>query len=379
MKFQRGLVLFLISISAQGFAAQSEYLHQTNLSARIMGMGGAYTAVADDFNSLYFNPAGLARLEGHEVNLDIQAGATPPVLGFYNSLSGAGNNPTQIQNVLQNNFGSHYSTRVGLGGTWVNAHWGFGIVPLDATVEMDIHGTSGISAGIQAYQDSTIQFGYGFNFNEDKSFSFGVSPKVVYRGYLEKDLSILDFVSSNQIFRPQDVEEGITIDTDIGALYTFKVPDEGWLSFFKYAKPTIGFAVRNAVDEGFRTNLHLYGPQTSANVDAKLGRRYDVGTRFDGPEFWLFKPKLMIDFHDIGDRYASFKKTSHFGAELLWKAFGWLNGSYALGLSEGYLTAGIGAQCWIFKLDLATYSEEIGTADSPKESRRYVVRLSADL
>jgi long-subunit fatty acid transport protein len=37
------------------------------MGARALGMGGAFVAVADDANAIYYNPAGLANVEGHKV------------------------------------------------------------------------------------------------------------------------------------------------------------------------------------------------------------------------------------------------------------------------------------------------------------------------
>jgi hypothetical protein len=370
-----GLVSF-VSVSA--IADQSEYLHQPYISARVQGMGGAFVGLADDYNALFFNPAGLARLESGEINLDLQIGGTPTILNLSSDIGSAGSDPQKLQTALANYYGSHFSATTGLGGTWVRPHWGVSLLPVNLTVEADIHGVGGATAGVQAYQDTLLQFGYAWNITEDRRFSFGIAPKAVYRAYFEKALSILDFSSSTQLFRPQDAEEGITVDADAGFLYTVDVPSGGFFKFLQYAKPQFGFAVRNIADEGFLQNYHLYGAQTSRNVDSKLERRFDVGSKWELPEFWVFKPRFLLDFRDMGTRYANFKKTSHVGGELLWKAFGWLKGGYRLGLSEGYVTAGVSAQLWIFLLDVATYSDDIGTSSAPKESRNYMVRLNAD-
>jgi hypothetical protein len=379
MKILWHLIYFLsVAATSTVFAAQSEYLHDTYISTRVQGMGGAYIGLADDYNALFLNPAGLARLEEGEINLDLQFGATPSILNFANDLTGAGSDPTKLQTVLQSNFGSHFGSRVGLGGTWVRPKFGLAIMPLDLTVQADIRGAAGLTVGVQAYQDTVVQFGYAWNFNESKSFSFGLSPKFVYRAYFEKSLSLLDLATSTTLFRPSDAQEGMTVDADVGFLYTPFVPTEGWFTFLQYAKPQFGFTIQNIADEGFTNDFHWYSSQSSLAVDTRLERRYNVGSKWELPEFWVFKPRFLLDFRDIGTRYASFKKTSHIGGELLWKAFGWLKGGYRLGLSEGYLTAGISAQLWIFALDLATYADEVGTASSPKESRNYMVRLSAD-
>ncbi|RKX27711.1 MAG: hypothetical protein DRP45_00385, partial [Candidatus Zixiibacteriota bacterium] len=61
-----------------------------NVGARAVAMGGAFTGLADDESSLYYNPAGIAALEGrrfiagyHNYFVDLQSG----VVGFIRSLN----------------------------------------------------------------------------------------------------------------------------------------------------------------------------------------------------------------------------------------------------------------------------------------------------
>lgn len=56
-------VLFPMAAVAQEITID----HFAGLGARAMGMGGAYTAVAEDFTALYWNPAGLAQI--HRIEL----------------------------------------------------------------------------------------------------------------------------------------------------------------------------------------------------------------------------------------------------------------------------------------------------------------------
>jgi hypothetical protein len=370
--------IFCLLLSSVTHAAQSEYLHQPVLSTRVMGMGGTFTAVADDYNALFYNAAGLAWREDGQMNFMIQGMLTPEILKFSSDLSGAGSDSTRITNTLSNYFGSHFASRVGLGGIWVRPEWGVAVVPVDLSLEADVHGTAGVTVGVQAYQDTLIQFAKAWGIGEKKNLAIGVAPKVVYRAYFEKDLTVFDLVQSTSLFRPSDAQEGMTFDTDFGVLYRIDPPEQGLFKWFKYAKPTFGFAVRNLLDIGFKTNLHLIDKESSIVTGSRLERRFDLGSKWELPEFWVFKPRVMIDGRDMGSRYASFKKSFHMGAELLWKAFGWLNGGYRVGVSQGYITAGVSLELGIFLLDVATYSEEIGTASSPRESRRYIVRGSLD-
>lgn len=57
MAVRRSLVLVLALVAMVGGAAQA-----ADLGARAMGMGGAYTALANDATAVYWNPAGLAEV-----------------------------------------------------------------------------------------------------------------------------------------------------------------------------------------------------------------------------------------------------------------------------------------------------------------------------
>ncbi len=61
--------LFLIMATASTSRAAS-LMETRGLGARAMGMGGAYTAVADDISATYYNPAGLAQIHGHQATFE---------------------------------------------------------------------------------------------------------------------------------------------------------------------------------------------------------------------------------------------------------------------------------------------------------------------
>ena len=66
------------------------------------------------------------------------------------------------------------------------------------------------------------------------------------------------------------------------------------------------------------------------------------------------------------------------GAELDWFVANWWKGAYRLGINQGYFTGGISMKFIWFQLDVATWADEIGTKDSPKENRRFMVEMSLD-
>lgn len=60
------LVALLVLASQGSWAAETVSFLNIGVGARGLGMGGAYTALADDANALYWNPAGLSKLEKRE-------------------------------------------------------------------------------------------------------------------------------------------------------------------------------------------------------------------------------------------------------------------------------------------------------------------------
>src|SRR5262249_45366426 len=153
----------------------------------------------------------------------------------------------------------------------------------------------------------------------------------------------------------RDANEGLTFDADFGTLWTPNTKERGWF------RPTFAFVARNIVDYGFKQNFHFLDPHSGE--PPKLERRFDFGTKLDLPVFWVFDPHFAFDIRDVGHRNWTWKKGYHVGAELYWKMYNWWKGHWAVGLNQGYWTAGFGARMAIFQIDLASYGEEVGTKD----------------
>lgn len=90
------LAALLVLASPASWAAETASFLDIGVGARALGMGGAYTALADDANSLYWNPGGLAKLEKREftashaemyesTRLDFMAYAHPTSQGTFSA------------------------------------------------------------------------------------------------------------------------------------------------------------------------------------------------------------------------------------------------------------------------------------------------------
>lgn len=370
---------FLLSPSTSQGAIKDFRIYQQYQSVRAMGMGNAFTAVSDDYACLFYNPAGLARIEEGQLNLSIGASIDTKFPGFYSDLNKASssNNAQQIADFLSGNFGNAYSARASLlHAVWVRPHWGIALLPVELNLDMSIHQTGGAAVDLIAHQDTTLAYGRGWDvwwFGKDQRMSLGVVGKAIYRGYFNKALLASDLALDSNILSGKDANEGFTADADFGLLWTPTITKSSW---WRFAKPSVGIVLRNIADYGFKTNFHLID-KNSGEAD-KLGRRLDIGTKVDLPDWWIWRTRLAADMKDIGHENFTFKKGSHIGAEFLWKVKSWWQGGWRVGLNQGYFTAGLTATLGVFTLDLVTYGDELGPSDAPKSIRNYGLKASLD-
>ncbi len=371
-------IQFPAEVSANVEQLKDYSIHQHYRSARALGMGGAFTAVADDYSSLFYNPAGLARLKEAEINLGLSGELDVKFFDLLKDIETASKNGSvaAMLELLESNYGNHYSARVPtVNAIWARPNWAFAFIPFDLNLELEVRQLAAATLSVIATQDSTLAYGRGWDVKwfPDHHISMGITGKAIYRGYFNRAFLATDLVLDSDLLRPEDATEGLTVDFDWGMLWTPKVGDESWL---RLAKPTVGFNVRNVLDYGFKTNLHLLHAQSTQ--PSRLGRRLDVGTVVELPDWWIWKTRGMFDIRDIGHENWSVRKGLHVGVEFLWKVASWWQGGWRAGVNQGYFTAGFTGEVGLFKLDLVTTAEEVGTSDTPKANRRYMAKLSLD-
>lgn len=391
--FRRGSLLFTgLMTLLTGPLVQAESIsttiHHQYQAPRPLGMGDAFVAVANDYSAIFYNPAGLARREDGQINLSLDVAGTPGAKSFYDEykdIEQSGKSDTDKQTayleLIEKHYGDVYSVRTApLQGVWVRPNWGVAFIPMDVSVEMAMHKQVGPAINATVYADTTLGVGYGDDLHwfDHGRLSWGVTGKFVNRGFYSRPIAATDLASKSEIVRKEDLLEGYTVDADVGVLWTPEIPDEGMWSVIRLARPTFGAVVRNVGEVGFGQTMKLLNKDKQNGTPEKLYRVVDLGTRWEYPSMWIFGGRGVLDIRDLNHPDFTWRKGIHLGFEFDWTVATWWKGQYRVGLSQGFWTAGLSAELGIFNIDLVSYADDVGTKNTPVESRVYATRLNLD-
>ncbi len=169
-----------IATDNTAFGGSSAEFLQLGAGARGMALGGSFSTIVDDVNSLYYNPAGLAMLQGPEVALTVMpyfadtdyywTGLAIPFsdgdfgIGFFLGSFGFGDQPIYTEADPDNISGETYGVRESMAGVSL-AHAFIDRFSAGATLKFissDL--ATGTLGGAAA---STIALDFGVNFHSE--------------------------------------------------------------------------------------------------------------------------------------------------------------------------------------------------------------------
>ncbi len=361
------LLVALITIAVItpfGHASASE-LKWTHYGVRPLAMGNAYVAVADDYNALFYNPAGLARLKTwHLEIMNPRFGVSSSTINTFKDFSKLATSGSSTVDSTIRAFetltGKPQWVHLGLTPHWVFQNFGLGI-GLDAGGSMVIHRT--IAAEVDAGLSAIVPIAFAMNFLEDR-LSVGMSAKGVFRQGVEREFSLADITAFSKNSKDAEGNElkdyvvgGNGFGVDMGLLFT-PIPT---------GEPTLGISV---------TDLGGTPLKSSSSNGMKLGTpkprepSLNAGISFKPIKTGNYYVLTSIDAHAL-NQPIHFSKKLNFGAE--W-GFGNLLKLQA-GLHPGTLSGGVEIDVWILALRFATYTEQLGAVAGDYEDRRFIAQL----
>lgn len=347
------ILLSCFSLNAFAVNEWTEFYNNT----RSLGMGGAGIAITSDETSLFRNPANLGSIRDfYGTILDPEFEATK---NFTDQVSSGSTTKafdiTEVKNSLDSHRGSYYHAKMQLTPSFVRRNFGFGLIyKNEISAEMNAAGTQ---------MDTKYQSDMGAIIGSDLRLfdgriKIGASAKIINR--IEVNNPILSTAG------PLDIgtigSEGTAVAFDGGLL--LQAP---WAML-----PTIGAMVHDVGDTVFdkkdgvreHTSTRPETVKQSIDVAATLFPIHGNGLR----SVWT------LEYSDISNSRndTDSAKRIHAGVELNYHDLVFLRAGY----NQRYYTAGFEIASEHFQWQIATYGEEVGTADTPREDRRYNTKFS---
>jgi hypothetical protein len=391
----RGMVLFRrtqavslalsipVVLAAPALAGNGTRLPPSNfVGVRPAAMGQAFTAVADDQNALYYNPAGLARLPQWSLEL------LSPILGWNSNITdnysdikditGGGSSSQKdavekIGPVIETISGENNYVRAGIAPYFVMPQFGMAAY---AQVEAEIvpHGQAVPTIiDFDFSGDTDMRMGYAHNFLGQK---LSVGASVAYKERVQvllEEFSLFDLTEISKSQSKQDelikkhLRAGWGIGVDTGVLFT---PVATW-------SPTLGVSILNIGDVTFRKGGPLSGvvdekAKGGSGVPSSIPQSVNMGVSVT-PTFGNWITRASFDYRDINLPLPASQKPA-LGVEGGWRGK-YVSALAQGGLAEGYLSGGFEVRLLLLNIRYATYKTERGYFPTQRPERRHVVQL----
>lgn len=349
------LLMIIFSVLTGKIAKANPERFEFYNNTRSLGMGGASVALSSDETSLYRNPANLASVRSFYLTYfdpELEA-STYSVQRVYEVA--IGKTDASTSQYLEANKGTYYYSKVQLTPSFVRKNFGFGLIykkEMGGQMKADA-----MSYDIKSHEDVGVLLGFGYGLMGGV-VKIGASVKAINR--IEVDDENIPPTSS---IDPINIgNEGTAISYDVGLL--IQAP---WK-----ALPTIGAVVRDVGNtvfdkyDGLRQTTTLRPKEVLQSVDVAISL-FPIHSK-------NLRSLWTVEYRDLSNAYeeSDLIKKLHVGVEFNSNDLFF----FRAGLNQKYWTAGLEIAGRYTTWQLASYGEEVGTVDTPKEDRRFSTKVS---
>ena len=350
------LIALCATIGAQSF--DFDPIRPEIVSARLAGYGGPYTTLEAGIDTLSTNPAALAFVKPEWSFSRIAANVSGPLFDLP-AVFQSSDIPSAVLDLVAENNGLYVGGEVTgpIAIAKVDKNFGFGIFNRVIT-NANIPSLS--KANVYAGAELLLVGGYGMTIlnSGPHSLSLGIQVKGFVQTLFDESGNSLTVLTN---FSNMDADSiPVVLSTGFGI-------DAGVL--YKLGDLSVGITCKDAFTPVFSThyaNLSAFGggtPDSSvqfATIDPVLSAGIAYSIPFPEDWFALTSLKFMLDYQDIIPLFKPLHRNPllnvALGTELVLVNIV----SLRAGINETYLTAGVGLDLAIFKIDFAMYGKELG-------------------
>lgn len=327
---------------------------------RPLGMGGAFTAVANDENAMFYNPAGMNNIKGFggaEI-LNPLFEVSRNTLDFLRDVQDIADAETDTEqtelaaDLLEKWLGEHLHLRTGLFPNVTFHNFGIGVLA-QGMFHGEVHNPLGSNTlEVRGGYDIAllVSGAYGFTVMNNP-LQIGVTGKVIQRQLVDQRYTTRELVEQDGIDPTDDLEKGTGFGVDLGAIYALPV----------FLNPSFGLTLQNIAD-------------TDLGDAGELPQQLNLGVAFK-PTVGFGVLILALDVVDLTRQVGTdddLAKRLHVGVEYQLPVIL----AVRAGFNQGYFGGGFTADLWILKLAYAYYIEELGAFAGQQPDRRHAAQLS---
>ncbi len=332
--------------------AHSEPIFERVVNVRALGMGGAYSAVVSDIQSLFFNPAGLARNSNIQflvMDPHVNAGGLDAVQKAQ-KLSSNDNFKESVQDLYGENVSLGASARTGIAIPFFAAAI---YNSLNASVDVENPVYPALNANV------VNDFGYvlGAGFPVFPLVHLGFAARRVKRkgANIPIGASLIADLDTKQIL--QEIErEGSGYGLDTGLNFVLPGP----------ITAVVALVWKDVGQTSFTPGLGIKAPPIQEQ-EMSLGAAVAVNL-----PFITISPS--VEFKHLNRQEIQLAKKIHLGAEISLPLV-----DLRAGLHQGYYTLGAGVDLGVIRVDAASYGVEMGEYPGQREDRRYAIQMTFEL
>ncbi len=339
-------------------------------------MGRAYSAVADDWLALHYNPAGLALVKSVDVQpFELKVGANRDVITSKDNVDSISDSDKSISNVLNSFAGKTIHAEASNFSQITVPHFALGM-SYEVNATIDVQNTANPKVDMRYTKDLSFALGAAAGVGKRKDFRIGTRLEMIKRTGGQRELPIAEIVGNRATLIDSFKASGTGFSGTVGLQY--RLPTSGRTEF------TTSFVWHDIGKTSFGQHMSQKRPdRIDENMVAGLAVRIPIGgrknRRFErryGPERSTNHLTFAADYSHLNYSLDEehLPKHLHFGMNLDLPLL-----SIQAGLNQTSLTFGASFDIGIVKVAAATYGEEMGSYGGQRRDRRYLLSVGSSL
>lgn len=356
--------------------AQAKELYGPEAGVVPFGMGRAYSAVADDWLALHYNPAGLALVSRVDLQLfDLRVGSNRDVIDSYDNIKNLSDKSKGIAATLNEYAGKHVMAEVSNHSQITVPHFAVG-VGYNVHADIDMQNTAYPTTQMRYTRDFSVSAGAAAAFGKRKDLRVGGKISLVQRRGGSRTVGIDEIAGSRETLVDLFKQTGSGVAGTFGLQY--RLPTTG------RTEVTTSFVWHDIGETSFGGHMDQDRPsRINQNMVVGAAVRFPIGGRKNrrlerryGASRSTSHLTFAFDYSHLnyGLDTEHFPKHIHLGMNLDLPLL-----SLQAGLNQTSLTFGTSFDIGILRVAVATYGEELGSYAGQRRDRRYLLSVGSNL